>query len=158
MLRLSKKADYALLADAAPGGQRGRGAPCRRASWPRPTTSRRSCWPRCCRSSCGRGCSSRTRAFAAGYGLARPAGAISVADVIQADRRAADGDGLLGDGPQLRPVREVQHPRSALAHQGSHRLGAGRDVGGGTGGGHGARRRRRCRCRCAGCCGCEERR
>ena len=41
------------------------------------------------------------------------------------DRRPADGDRLLDRSGELRPVREVQRPRSAVAHQGSHPRGAG---------------------------------
>jgi hypothetical protein len=37
-------------------------------------------------------------------------------------------DGLLRDESQLRAVFEVQHPGSALAHQGPHRVGACGDV------------------------------
>ena len=84
MLRLSKKSDYALismkhLAMRPDGGARP--APAR---FPSPTTSRSSCWRRCCSAWCARGCWCRCRARAAAIGSAGSAATISVADVIQA--------------------------------------------------------------------------
>ena len=56
-----------------------------------------------------------------GYGLARPAGVDFGGRCDSGHRRSADGDGVFRDEPQLRPVLEVQHPRSALADQGPDR-------------------------------------
>ena len=71
---------------------------------------------------------------------------MSVADVIQAIDGPLTVTACSDDRSQLRPVLEVQHPRSALADQGPDRLGAGGDVGGRAG----APTCRRCRRRRAG--------
>ena len=88
MLRLSKKADYALIAmkHLALRGDRGTAglgsrAPARSRSC---TTFRSSCWPRCFSGWCGAGCSRRTRARAAAISWRGLPTQISVADVIQA--------------------------------------------------------------------------
>ena len=125
MLRLSKKADYALLAMRHLAANADRG-PCRRGSWPRPTTCRRNCWPRCCSGWCAARLLTSIQGIRGGYGLARPAAAISVADVIQAIDGPLTVTACSEIEPQLRPVLEVQHPRSALADQGPDRVGAGR--------------------------------
>ena len=60
-----------------------------------------------------------------GYRLSRP----TVDDLGRrhhpGDRRPADRDRLLDRRREVRPVRQVQHPRSAVADQGSHRRRAG---------------------------------
>ena len=59
-------------------------ARCRLASWPRRSTSRRNCWRKCCSVSCDSSLLESHQGIRGGYGLARAAATVSVADIIQA--------------------------------------------------------------------------
>ena len=70
----------------------------------------------------------RPRDLAPGHARRLPPGASRVRHLGRrhhpGDRRTADRHRLLDRGGELRSVREVQRPRSALAHPRAHRLGA----------------------------------
>ena len=73
----------------------------------------------------------RPRDLAPGHARRLPAGPRRLDHLCRrhhpGDRRAADRHRLLDRGGELRPVREVQRPRPAVAHPRAHPLGA-RDV------------------------------
>ena len=83
MLRLSKKADYALLA-CATWRPTPTGARIRRASWPRRTTFRPELLAKVLQKLVRARLLASHQGIHGGYGLSRPADTISVADVIQA--------------------------------------------------------------------------
>ena len=124
MLRLSKKADYALMAmkhlatrpDGGVGERPGDRRAVRhshRADGEGPAAPRPA----------------RPADVAPGHARRLSPRAAAVGDFGRrrdpGDRRPADGDRLFDRRRQLRPVREVQRSRSAVAHQGPHHRGAG---------------------------------
>ena len=133
MLRLSKKADYALLAMRHLASNADRGAVSARElaeAYDLPPELLAKVLQKLVRGPAADVDSGHPRRLRAG-----PArGVISVADVIQAVDGPLTVTACTETEPQLRPVPEVQHPRSALADQGPDRVGAGGDVHGRTGG------------------------
>ena len=124
MLRLSKKADYALMAmkhlatrpDAASASAREIAE-----QYDIPIELMAKVLQRLAR----RGLLTSHQGTRGGYRLARACGAISVADIIQAIDGPLTVTACSTEDGELRPVRQVQRPRSALAHQGSDPVGAG---------------------------------
>ena len=123
MLRLSKKADYALMAmkhlairpDAASASAREIAE-----QYDIPIELMAKVLQRLAR----RGLLTSHQGTRGGYRLAR-ADAVDLGGRHHpGDRRPADRHRLLDRGGELRPVRQVQRPRSAVADQGSDHLGA----------------------------------
>jgi Rrf2 family protein len=123
MLRLSKKADYALMAMKHLATRSDAGSASAREiaeAYDIPIELMAKVLQRLAR----RGLLTSHQGTRGGYRLGRGPAAISVADIIQAIDGPAHGHGLLDRGRELRSVRQVQRARSALAHQGSDRVGA----------------------------------
>ena len=132
MLRLSKKADYALMAMrhlAAHGDREAVSARELAEAYDIPSELLAKVLQRLVRSRL----LESHQGIRGGYGLARPAGDDFGRGRDSGDRWTAHRDRVFGHGPQLRPVLEVQHSRSAVEDQGPHRCGPGGDVGGRTG-------------------------
>ena len=123
MLRLSKKADYALMAmkhlatrsDAASASAREIAE-----QYDIPVELMAKVLQRLAR----RGLLTSHQGTRGGYRLSKAVERDLGRRHHPGDRRAADGHGVLDRGGELRPVRQVQRARSALAHQGPHPLGA----------------------------------
>ena len=113
MLRLSKKADYALIAMAhlalKPGSASAREIA---ESYDIPTELMAKVLQRLTR----RGLLTSQQGTRGGYQLSRAATGISVADVIQAIDGPVSVTACSAHARSVRPVREVQRARSALAH------------------------------------------
>ena len=125
MLRLSKKADYALMAmkHLALRGDRGSSSAREIAEqYDIPVELMAKVLQRLVR----RGLLASHQGTRGGYQLARVPAQISVADVIQAIDGPVTVTACSTEDGAVRAVREVQRPRSAVADQGAHPGGAGR--------------------------------